>query len=75
MHRATLMGLGFSEELAQLMMELTEAINRGHATFEHPRHRVRGWTTLDEVLGGMLRAMNALPGKGAGTEEGMTPSP
>ncbi len=68
-----LMGFGFSEELARLMMELTEAINSGHASFEHPQQMVRGRTTLDEVLGGMLRAMNALPHMGA--EERTSPSP
>jgi uncharacterized protein YbjT (DUF2867 family) len=70
-----LMELGYSEELANLLAELTEAFNRGHAAFEHPSHLVRGRTTLDEVLGGMLRAMKALPRMGAGSEEGTVVSP
>ncbi|HEX8819067.1 MAG TPA: NmrA family NAD(P)-binding protein [Archangium sp.] len=61
--------LGFSGELAHLVMELTEAINRGHAVFERPRQFARGRTTLDEVFGGMLRAMKALPHLGFGAEE------
>ncbi|HEX5751880.1 MAG TPA: NAD(P)H-binding protein [Archangium sp.] len=38
---------------------------------EDPLHMVRGWTTLDEVLGGLLRSLQALPHMG----EGMTASP
>jgi uncharacterized protein YbjT (DUF2867 family) len=66
-----LMGQGFSEEVANLLSELDEALNRGQLTFEHPERVVRGRTTLDEVLGGMLRAIGALPhrvGTGAGAE-------
>jgi len=67
--------LGFSTELAHLMMELTEGINRGQVTFERPRQMARGRTTLDEVFGGMLRAMRALPHLGFGAEDGSGASP
>ncbi|MGZ3458462.1 MAG: NmrA family NAD(P)-binding protein [Archangium sp.] len=70
-----LMDFGYSEELANLMAELNDAINRGHLTFEHPERVVRGRTTLDEVLGGMLRAMGALPHLEAGAEAGTTTPP
>lgn len=63
-----LMGLGFSEEVANLLSELDDALNRGRLTFEHPERIVRGRTTLDEVLGGMLRAIGALPHMGAHAE-------
>jgi uncharacterized protein YbjT (DUF2867 family) len=70
-----LMGLGFSEEVANLLAELDEAINRGRLAFEHPERVVRGRTTLDEVLGGLLRAIGALPHMGGGAEAGTTVSP
>jgi uncharacterized protein YbjT (DUF2867 family) len=63
-----LMDMGFSEEVANLLAELNEALNRGRLTFEHPDRVVRGQTTLDEVLGGMLRAIGALPSAGAQAE-------
>ena len=67
--------LGFSTELAHLMREMTEGINRGQVFFERPRQLARGRTTLDEVFGGMLRAMKALPHLGFGAEEGSGASP
>ncbi|WNG33830.1 NAD(P)H-binding protein [Archangium violaceum] len=70
-----LMGLGFSTEVANLMAELVEAIHRGRLTFAHPSRVVRGRTTLDEVLGGLLRSIGALPHMGAGAEERSTTSP
>ncbi|MCY1074654.1 NmrA family NAD(P)-binding protein [Archangium lansingense] len=62
-----LMGMGYSAEVAHLLEELDEAIHHGRLTFEHPIHVVRGWTTLDEVLGNLLRAIGALPYMGEGT--------
>ncbi|HZI07364.1 MAG TPA: NmrA family NAD(P)-binding protein [Archangium sp.] len=62
-----LMGMGFSAEVANLLAELGDAIHHGRLTFEHPLHVVRGWTTLDEVLGGLLRSLGALPHMGEGT--------
>lgn len=70
-----LMDMGFSEELANLLAELDDAINRGRLTFEQPGLVVRGWTTLDEVLGDMLRSIGALPRMGAGAEAGTPVSP
>ncbi|WP_158502211.1 NmrA family NAD(P)-binding protein [Vitiosangium sp. GDMCC 1.1324] len=69
-----LMDMGFSEELANLLAELNDATNRGRLTFEQSGLVVRGWTTLEEVLAGMLRAMGALPHKEAGAAVGTTPS-
>ncbi|MFY0564337.1 NmrA family NAD(P)-binding protein [Archangium lansingense] len=62
-----LMGMGYSAEVAHLLEELDDAIHHGRLTFEHPIHVVRGWTTLDEVLGNLLRAIGALPYMGEGT--------
>lgn len=59
--------LGYSAELAHLMAELVESLNRVQLTFEHPGRVLRGWTTLDEVLGGLLRALNAPPSQPQGT--------
>lgn len=70
-----LMGMGFSAEVANLMAELVEAINRSRLTFEHPDRVVRGRTTLDEVVGGMLRAIGALPPMVAGAGVGTAASP
>jgi uncharacterized protein YbjT (DUF2867 family) len=67
--------LGYSAELAGLVAELNEAITRGLLSFEHPDHAVRGRTTLEDVLGGMPRARNALPGMGASAAEGTTAPP
>jgi hypothetical protein len=39
----------------------------GPTTFEHSERMVRGRTTLDEVLGQLLRAIGALPYRGEGT--------
>ena len=59
--------VGYSAELAHLMAELVESLNRVQLTFEHPERVLRGRTTLDEVLGGLLRAMRALPSQPQGT--------
>ncbi|WP_052517610.1 NmrA family NAD(P)-binding protein [Archangium violaceum] len=61
------MGMGFSAEMAHLLAELDNAILHGRLTLEHPLHVVRGWTTLEEVLGGLLRSLQSSPHPGEGT--------
>jgi hypothetical protein len=70
-----LMGVGFSAEVAHLLADLDDALHHGRLTFEHPERMVRGRTTLDEVLGDLLRAIGALPYMGAGTGVDTTVSP
>jgi uncharacterized protein YbjT (DUF2867 family) len=62
-----LMAMGYSAEVAHLLADLDDALHHGRLTFEHPERMVRGRTTLDEVLGDLLRAMGALPFMGEGT--------
>lgn len=51
-----LQGFGMSKDMAESMAELTGAISSGHASFSGKgAHRISGTTTLEHVLGAMLK--------------------
>lgn len=50
----TLTGFGIPEDVAGLYREMTEGMISGHVAFEGTHRRVRGDSTLDEVLKGLV---------------------
>lgn len=50
----TFMGFGMSQQLAELYREMLAGFGSGHIRFEGGHRRVRGTTTVDTVLAGLL---------------------